>query len=267
MSDSSQKLAQHASREKHCKDRGASNNCTGQICHQKIDMDYKMSQDQKLASLQEYGNPYIKEKRCVPRTVRSLPSRRRVASSRKKPMYTGSEHCPQFSGKFAGGGEEVCNSSSRPDGRGCTWAKKGRKCRVKPEKKVYVSEYNDTTCNRFGQKRQCGKYGKPLGCKWFKGRKAGKSAQMQERYGKKGCWNADPAAYGGLSKSSIDKGSFRASDVPEGSCQGLTLAAKDSNDAYHLCYSRPYCKIKKLNKKKGNNLHNLRCEEIPRKLR
>ena len=251
--------------------------CTGP-CHLEVS-EYspaqlkRLSSEQKMENLQLYGSKNIKKVACKSRHGRNLAARSSgkkvsVRSKKSKPAYSGSEYCPQFAGKYQGGGKDECNAAVRPDGRSCNWVKKGRKCRVKPQKKVYDSKYKDAECNPLYKKRDCtGKFGKNLGCRWYKSRKSPKSKKNEELYGRMGCWSADPTRYGGESSSS----SLRAAEkllqsnfvVPEGSCQGLAVMAKNKNDAYHKCYSRSNCKIVKKSKRGGDKLNNLRCVEIP----
>ena len=103
----------------------------------------RLSNEEKVENLQLYGSKKIKNVACRSRHGRNLAARSKnveVSTKRSKPTYDGSEYCPQYAGRYAGGGKDACNSAVRPDGRSCQWVKKGRRCRVKPEKKVYESK-------------------------------------------------------------------------------------------------------------------------------
>ena len=250
--------------------------CTGP-CHLQV-AEYTPSQlkhlssQQKLENLQMFGSQNVKEARCSSRHGRNVAAKSKpkvvsVRAKRSKPSYEGSEHCPQFAGRYQGGGKDECSAAKRPDGRSCVWAKKGRKCRVKPQAKVYESKYKDSECNSLSKKRGCdGKFGKRLGCKWFKSRKSPKSKKQGELYGHMGCWSKDADRYGGESGSSLSAAKkLLASEfvVPPGSCQGLAVSANSVNAANHACYKRSNCKIVKKTKNGGKGLKNMRCVEIP----
>jgi len=234
-----------------------------------------LSNQQKLKNLQLFGAKNIKSVGCKSRHGRNLAAKAAsrskqvsVRSKRSKPTYAGSQYCPKFAGRYAGGGKDSCEAARRPDGRSCLWVKKGRKCRVKAQRKIYTSKYQDPECNSLSKKKNCdGKFGKNLGCKWYKSRKSPKSKKNSELYGHKGCWSSDPSKYGGESNASSMRAAQKllARDfvVPAGSCQGLAVSAGSVNDAYHRCYSRSNCKISKKTKSGGNKLNNLRCVEIP----
>ena len=74
-----------------------------------------LSNQQKLKNLQLFGGKNIKGVRCKSRHGRNLAAKSAgkkvsVRSNRSKPSYTGSQYCPKFAGRYAGGGKDSCDA-------------------------------------------------------------------------------------------------------------------------------------------------------------